>query len=127
MLSSRIQRSLLCLILLLVPVSARAAEPFRFPESEHGKGKLKYTDQGLPLLVVEGTPEEIGEQVAALAVKPGAARSSVIPKTSSSVSTPAPLSAAGQGLAPACSTQFPADHRKELEAMVEGRRRSRDN
>src|SRR5205823_7470068 len=46
------------------------AEPFRFPEGKHGKGELKYRN-GLPVLVLEGTPKEIGEQEALLAVKPG--------------------------------------------------------
>jgi isopenicillin-N N-acyltransferase like protein len=44
--------------------------PFRYPEAKRGKGELKYRN-GLPVLVVEGSPEEIGEQVAILAVKPG--------------------------------------------------------
>jgi predicted choloylglycine hydrolase len=46
-----------------------AAEPFRFPEASHGKGKLQYIND-LPVLIVEGTPEEIGEQVGILAAKP---------------------------------------------------------
>ena len=49
----------------LVAVPTRAAEPFRFTEGKHGKGELKYID-GFPVLMVEGTPEEIGEQVAVL-------------------------------------------------------------
>src|SRR5437588_1845355 len=50
--------------LFLVPTS-RAAEPFRFPETKHGKGELKYVN-GLPVLTVQGTPEEIGEQTGLL-------------------------------------------------------------
>src|SRR5207244_11812823 len=46
-----------------------AAEPFRLPEQKHGQGELKYIN-GLPVLMVEGTPEAIGEQAAFLAVKP---------------------------------------------------------
>ena len=34
------------------------------------KGELKYRN-GLPVLTVEGTPEEIGEQIGVLAIKPG--------------------------------------------------------
>ncbi|HMC64912.1 MAG TPA: hypothetical protein VKI65_08220, partial [Gemmataceae bacterium] len=52
-----------------VRVSLQAAEPFRFPEAKHGKGELKYVN-GLPVLIVQGTPEEMGEQAAVLAVKP---------------------------------------------------------
>jgi hypothetical protein len=56
-------------IVLFVPAASSAAEPFRYPEAEHGKGKLKYVND-LPVLIVEGTPEEIGEQMGILAVKP---------------------------------------------------------
>jgi hypothetical protein len=48
-----------------------AAEPFRFPEGKHGKGQLKYI-KGIPVLVVAGTPEEIGTQMGVLALKPAA-------------------------------------------------------
>jgi hypothetical protein len=51
------------------PALATAEEPFRFPEGSHGKGKLQYIND-LPVLTVEGTPEEIGEQVGILAIKP---------------------------------------------------------
>jgi hypothetical protein len=51
------------------PAVSTADEPFRFPEASHGKGKLQYIND-LPVLTVEGTPEEIGEQVGILAVKP---------------------------------------------------------
>jgi hypothetical protein len=51
------------------PTVSTAEEPFRFPEASHGKGKLQYIND-LPVLTVEGTPEEIGEQVGILAVKP---------------------------------------------------------
>src|SRR5688500_14980639 len=43
------------------------AGEFRYPEGKHGAGELRYIN-GLPVLSVEGTPEEIGEQVAALTV-----------------------------------------------------------
>lgn len=56
-------------IVLIFPAASTAAEPFRYPEAEHGKGKLKYVND-LPVLIVEGTPDEIGEQVGILAVKP---------------------------------------------------------
>ncbi len=65
--------TLVCLFLALASgLTARAAEPFRFPEAKHKGGELKYVND-LPVLTVQGTPEEIGEQVATLtapAVKP---------------------------------------------------------
>jgi predicted choloylglycine hydrolase len=54
-----------------VPPSVSAAEPFRYPEARYGKGELKYIN-GLPVLSVAGTPEEIGEQIGILAAKPAA-------------------------------------------------------
>lgn len=59
--------ALLAVALLMPP--ARAEKPFRYPEGKHGKGELKYVN-GVPVLTVEGTPEEIGAQVGVLAIKP---------------------------------------------------------
>src|SRR6516164_9829588 len=59
---------------LLVPLAlsmppVRVPDVFRYPEAKHGKGELKYIN-GLPVLTLEGTPEEIGEQHGVLALKP---------------------------------------------------------
>ncbi len=57
---------------LIAGTSLPAAEPFRFPEAKHKGGELKYIND-LPVLTLQGTPEEIGEQAAVLtapAVKP---------------------------------------------------------
>src|SRR4051812_39599905 len=48
----------------------RADPPFRYPEGKCGTGELKYRN-GLPVLTVAGTPEEIGSAVGALALNPG--------------------------------------------------------
>src|SRR4051794_19486109 len=64
----RIAVACLCLSLVLAP-AARAEQPFRYTEGKHGKGELKYVN-GLPVLTVEGTPEEIGAQIGALTKKP---------------------------------------------------------
>src|SRR6266852_1372169 len=45
--------------------SPLVAKPFRFPEAKHGKGELKYIN-GLPVVSLVGTPEEIGEQMRVL-------------------------------------------------------------
>ena len=48
---------------------AVAAEPKpAFPEGKHGKGELKYVN-GMPVVVVRGTPAEVGEQLGMLTVK----------------------------------------------------------
>lgn len=46
-----------------------AAEPFKFPEAKHGKGELRYIN-GIPVLMLKGSPEEIGEQMGILGLKP---------------------------------------------------------
>jgi predicted choloylglycine hydrolase len=43
--------------------------PFRYPEGSHAHGWLRYID-GLPVLSVSGTPEQMGEAIGALAVRP---------------------------------------------------------
>src|SRR5437588_11726834 len=59
------------LLAAVVPSATAADKPFRYPEGTHGKGSLKYVN-GIPVLTVEGTPEEIGEQMGTLAGKPAA-------------------------------------------------------
>src|SRR5207249_1451399 len=46
-----------------------AAAPFRYAEAKYGKGELRYIND-LPVLFVEGTPEEIGAQMAVLGLAP---------------------------------------------------------
>src|SRR5947209_15558270 len=57
------------LVLAALAPAARADKPFRYPEGRHGKGELRYV-HGLPVLSVAGTPDEIGEQVGVLALRP---------------------------------------------------------
>jgi len=42
-----------------------------FPVASHGRGELRYVGE-VPVAILRGTPEEIGEQHAALLAKPGA-------------------------------------------------------
>jgi isopenicillin-N N-acyltransferase like protein len=55
----------LLLVLVTATVAARAAEKRFFPEARFEKGQLKYIDH-LPVLIVAGTPQEMGRQEAAL-------------------------------------------------------------
>jgi isopenicillin-N N-acyltransferase like protein len=101
---------------LLSPVGARAETPFRFPEGKHGKGELKY-EKGIPVLRVEGSPDEIGDQIAVLAVKPAKRVLDYPSDLLNRVKLPSLLPVfawAGQTMLP----HFPPDHRQELEAMV---------
>jgi len=52
---------------VLAPV-APAAEPFRYRAGEHGKGKLTHLD-GVPVLILQGSPAEMGEQTGVLAAR----------------------------------------------------------
>ena len=65
-----LKQSRFCLLVLAAPVMG--ADERRYPEAKHGNGELKYVN-GIPVLVVEGTPQEIGEQVGVLSIKPAKA------------------------------------------------------
>ncbi len=99
-----------------IPAVARSDEPFRYPEAKHGKGELKYRN-GVPVLTVEGTPEEIGEQVAVLAAKPAERLfrypKEVLKEIKAEFAYPL-LTRTGKLMLP----QFPDDYRKELDAFV---------
>jgi hypothetical protein len=64
----------LIFILLVVGGGTAAGEhekPFVYPEAQYANGRLTYVDD-VPVLIVAGTPREIGEQIGVLAVKPAA-------------------------------------------------------
>jgi isopenicillin-N N-acyltransferase like protein len=64
---NRLQRVLLGigLLLMLTVSAAQAAEPRSFAEGRSGGGELKYIND-LPVLILAGTPEEMGHQASAL-------------------------------------------------------------
>ncbi len=55
-------------LLLLTAGGLQGAEPFRYKAGEHGKGKLTYVN-GVPVLILRGSPKEMGEQTGALAAR----------------------------------------------------------
>src|SRR5262245_22420828 len=104
--------------------TGQAAEPFRFPEAKHGKGELRYV-HGLPLLTVQGTPEEIGEQVGVLVVRP---LKDLEPQFKAFLKRQG-LDRAFPLIVKACTTlisRLPEDHRKELDAMIKASGMDRD-
>jgi hypothetical protein len=116
-------RAILCLVVLAgfgVAELAPATKPFHFPPAKHGRGELQYVN-GLPVLAVEGTPEEMGKQMAILAGKPSQ-RALTYPKdVLSYLATPVGLKLIwplvvknGNRLL----QNFPADHRREFEALA---------
>jgi len=118
---SRIVWTLCFVIVLTCCCSAStAAEPFRFPEGKHGKGELKY-HVGLPVLMVEGTPEEIGEQVAVLVSKPSRRLLNYPKEALASVASPTEMKLLWPLCVSHCNkllNNFPPDYRKEIEAMI---------
>ena len=108
-------RHLLIFTALLVP-DVVSAQPFRFPEGKHGKGELRYINE-MPVLLVYGTPEEIGEASAVLALKPASRFSSYPEELLRHYHVGflvKPLIAAGENMV----ERFPPDYRRELEAMA---------
>jgi predicted choloylglycine hydrolase len=111
---NRVLLAILILVLLLAP--ARGADQTQYTEGKHGKGELRVIN-GLPVLIVEGTPEEMGEQAGQLVKSPlkrvlGAAptmlklfgyadRMKEVLKTSN-----------------AMVPQFPPEHLRELETLI---------
>jgi hypothetical protein len=109
-------RSLGLLIWLVLPTFGAAAEPFRYSEGTYGPGELKYVN-GLPVLTVAGTPEEMGQQIGALTGQP-LKRLVKFPQEM--------LHHFGLGImvTPVMKVsnsmwpQFPPDYRRELDALV---------
>jgi isopenicillin-N N-acyltransferase like protein len=62
-------KRLFALALAFVFAAPVLAQDKRYPEVTHGKGELKYVS-GVPVLILDGTPEEIGEQFGTLSIKP---------------------------------------------------------
>ena len=104
-----------CIALAIGPFAV-AAEPKSFPEGTHGKGELRYID-GVPILVVVGSPEEIGEQMGVLALKPAAKAVALFEGflADNGLRGFRPLLARiGEGLL----AKFPEDYRRELNAAA---------
>jgi hypothetical protein len=66
----------LCHLVTLSPCHLVTEEAFRYPAGKHGGGELKYVND-VPVLLVAGTPEEIGAQMGVLGLKPAAGAVSV--------------------------------------------------
>jgi hypothetical protein len=103
-------------VMILWAAQAGASEPFRFPEGRYGKAELQYIN-GLPVLRVEGSPEEIGAATGVLALRP-AQRMSRYPHDLLAHYHLGwllrPLLVGGRKMVEG----FPPDYRRELEAMA---------
>jgi hypothetical protein len=109
---------------LLWPGLARAADDSRYTDGKCGAGELKHIN-GIPVLIVEGTPEEIGKQTAALTAKPAQKLinfpKEVVKREGAEAFWPL-LIAAAKAMEP----QFPPDYVKELDAAVKEAKVDRD-
>jgi isopenicillin-N N-acyltransferase like protein len=108
----------------LFVAAASAAEPFRYPEGRHGTGQLRYVN-GIPVLTVHGTPDEVGAVVGVLS-KPAADGvlgyfDELLKRTKLDIAWPW-LVRTSENMLP----QFPADHRAEIEAAVKAAGLPRD-
>src|SRR5262249_46844804 len=117
----RMRRSRLLLplcvgLVLLFSITVCRAEPFQFPEKRHGKGELRYLNK-IPVLIVEGTPEEIGEQAGVLAVK-AAMRVLDYPRGLLDHFSAGGLWWLAIKQGKTMVEHFPADYRIEMEAMA---------
>jgi hypothetical protein len=95
----------------------QSAESFRYPEGKHGKGELKYRN-GVPVLVVAGTPEEMGEQMGVLGVKPAGHAVAIFKKVlkQHKLDLLVPLLVK---FGEAQLAKYPDAYRREFEAMVQ--------
>jgi hypothetical protein len=103
-------------LLVLFLVAPAAGETFQYPAATHGKGQLRYLN-GLPVLTVEGTAEELGAQIGTLALKPARG----FPEQVQELIKAWGLEKAYPVLirtAAFLGPQFPPDHLKELEAAA---------
>ena len=105
------------LLAILVPAIAAAADQRPFAEGKFEKGELRYIND-LPVLIVAGSPEEMGRQK-------GALTGAIIPKieeypkrllhyADTDPEREKNLHAMAESLAP----QIPADHRAEIRAFA---------
>jgi len=101
-----------------------AAAQFRFPEARHGKGELRYVN-GVPVLILAGTPEEIGEQMGVLALKPARGAVAVYERflDSEGIGNFRPLMAR---LGNSLLKKYPDEYRRELDAAAKASGVDRD-
>ncbi len=113
-----------CLFLTVPLTAARAGAPFRFPAGRDGKAELKYAGN-VPVLVVEGTPADIGQAVGTLALKPGK-RVLNYPRELLDLHGIGKLWGLFLGSGKGMFRNFPPEYRDELESMVRASSADRD-
>jgi hypothetical protein len=97
----------------------QAAEPFRFPEAKYGKGELKYVN-GIPVLILEGTPEDIGQQMRILTRSASPYLATYPMKFLKTKGPSRPDWATLIQLGKHMLDNFPPDQRREYESAIQG-------
>ena len=105
------------LVLLLAASIARAGEPRIFSEGRSDGGELKYIND-LPVLIVAGTPEEIGRQKAALTGEV-VRKIADYPRQLLERANRADRLAKCLEMCKSLTPQLPADHRAEMRAFAQ--------
>lgn len=104
------------LVIVLVPAALCAGGMFPFAEGKHNKGELRYIN-GLPVLAVEGAPEEMGEQLGVLGTRSALELQlyfkQLVKQQGLEAAFPL-LLRVGKSM----EGRFPPDHLKELDAAV---------
>lgn len=108
--------AILVAMTVLCGAAAQAASRFRYPEARHGKGELRYVND-LPVLLVQGAPAEMGDQLGTLALKPLADVKQLSDKFLNEKGLGA-LTAIALKTGSLLLPQFPADHLAELDAAA---------
>jgi isopenicillin-N N-acyltransferase-like protein len=109
---------------LSASVTAVAAEAFRFPEGKYEQGEFKYIND-LPVMILQGTPEEIGRQQGRLAPQ----ISEELLKLPKQLLADRGAEAAWPVVVLAARAMFarvPTDYQKELEAICQTGKIDRD-
>lgn len=113
-------RYLSLVVIVLASQIVPAQEAFRFPEGAYQQGSLKYVN-GLPVLTLKGTPEQIGEQAAKLMAEPSKRLLNFPEELLNNLATPAvtkllkpQLLKTGKKL----YDNFPTNYRAEAEAIL---------
>lgn len=111
-----IARTLSVVALIVAAPLVGADELKSFPAAKHGKGELRYIDK-VPVLVVRGTPAEMGEQFGILAIRNApdlhALHNQFLKDANQEAAYPAILFMAGR-----LKPNFPSHHRAEMEAAA---------
>ncbi len=93
----------------------RSKPPFCYQEGRHGNADLRYV-HGIPILTVQGRPDEIGAAVGLLALRPGR-RMADFPDDLLRKFWLSPLRWPILHLGRRLARRFPTDYRREMDAM----------